>query len=158
MDIDQDSARVKFPPPLVFLGTLLIGLTLGHVLGDPRVPIPSHNLQNLLGWLGVVLGAALVLSASSLFRQRGTYARPWKTSSALVTDGVYRLTRNPMYLGMALLYAGIALIVDNLVALLLLVPLVFVIQREVIAREEAYLEGKFGERYRTYRDSVRRWI
>lgn len=158
MDIDQDSARVKFPPPLVFVGTLLVGLALGHLLGDPRVPILTHDLQNLLGWLGVVLGAGIALSANGLFRQHGTHARPWKSSSALVTDGVYRWTRNPMYLGMALVYAGIALVVDNLIALLLLIPLVFVIQREVIVREEAYLEGKFGERYRAYRDSVRRWI
>lgn len=158
MQIDHDSARVKFPPPLAFLGTLLAGLALGRLLGDPRVPILTHDLQNLLGWLGVVLGAGILLSANSLFRQRGTHARPWKSSSALVTDGVYRWTRNPMYLGMALIYAGIALIVDNLVALLLLAPLVFVIQQEVIAREEAYMEAKFGERYRAYRDSVRRWI
>jgi protein-S-isoprenylcysteine O-methyltransferase Ste14 len=158
MQIDQDSARVKIPPPLVFLGTLLIGLALGPLLGDPRVPILSHDLQNLLGWLGIVLGAAIALSANGLFRRSNTEVRPWKSASALVTDGVYRWTRNPMYLGMALLYAGIALVVDNLIALLLLIPLVFVIQREVIAREEAYLETRFGERYRAYRDSVRRWI
>lgn len=158
MDTDQDSARVKFPPPLVFLGTLLVGLALGHLLGNPRVPILTYDLQNLLGWLGIVLGTGTLLSANGLFRQHGTHARPWKPSASLVTEGVFRWTRNPMYLGMALIYAGIALVADSLVALLLLIPLVFVIQREVIAREEAYLEAKFGERYRVYRDSVRRWI
>ncbi|MCX8474704.1 MAG: isoprenylcysteine carboxylmethyltransferase family protein [Sphingomonas sp.] len=158
MDTDQDSARVKFPPPLVFLGTLLAGLALGRLLGNLRVPILTYDLQNLLGWLGIVLGAGTLLSANGLFRQRGTHARPWKSSTSLVTEGVYRWTRNPMYLGMALIYAGIALVVDSLVALLLLIPLVFVIEREVIAREEAYLEAKFGERYRSYKDSVRRWI
>jgi len=84
--------------------------------------------------------------------------KPWKASSAFVTEGVYRWTRNPMYLGMALAYAGAALLLDSLVALLLLIPLVFVIQKEVIAREEAYLEDRFGERYRRYKADVRRWF
>jgi protein-S-isoprenylcysteine O-methyltransferase Ste14 len=158
MDIDQDSARVKFPPPLVFLGTLLVGLALGRMLGEPRVPILGHDLQNLLGWLAIVLGGGTMLSAASLFRRRGTNARPWKRSTLLVTDGVFRWTRNPMYLGMALIYAGVALVVDSLAALLLLIPLVLVIQREVIAREEDYLEARFGDPYRAYKAAVRRWI
>lgn len=158
MRIDQESARVKMPPPLAFLGTLLVGLVLGHMLGDPRVPLLPHALQNLLGWLAIVFGAGIGLTANGLFRRHGTDMRPWRASSALVTEGVYSWTRNPMYLGMALAYAGIALVVDNLVALLLLIPLVFVITREVIEREEAYLQARFGERYRAYRDSVRRWI
>lgn len=158
MDIDSDSARVKFPPPLVFLGTLLAGLALGGLLGQPRVPILSHSLQNLLGWLAIVLGTGTMMSAVGLFRRAGIEPRPWKATSGLVTDGVYRWTRNPMYLGMALIYAGIALVVDSLVALLLLVPVVLLIQREVIAREEGYLEAKFGQPYRAYRASVRRWI
>jgi protein-S-isoprenylcysteine O-methyltransferase Ste14 len=158
MQIDQDSARVKLPPPLVFLGALLVGLVLGHLVGNPRVPLLSHSLQNLLGWLAIVLGAGTGLSGASLFRRVGTELKPWKPSTALVTDGVFRWTRNPMYLGMALLYAGIALVVDSLVALLLLIPVVLVIQREVIEREEAYLETRFGDRYRAYRATVRRWI
>jgi len=158
MDIDKDSAGVKFPPPLAFLGTLLAGLILNRLLGNPRVPLLAHGLQNLLGWLAIVLGAGTMLSAASLFRRIGTEAKPWKPSTALVTDGVFRWTRNPMYLGMAGIYAGVALVADSLMALLLLIPLVFVIQHEVIAREEAYLEGRFGEAYRAYRARVRRWV
>ena len=76
----------------------------------------------------------------------------------IVTEGVYRWTRNPMYLGMALIYLGFALLLDSLVALILIFPLVFVIQKEVIEREERYMEAKFGDAYRDYKARVRRWI
>jgi protein-S-isoprenylcysteine O-methyltransferase Ste14 len=158
MDRDEDSAGEKFPPPVLFAGALLGGIVLNKMLGGPGVPLLGHSLQNLLGWLGIVLGAGTMLSAASLFRNMGTNVKPWKTSTALATDGVFRWTRNPMYLGMAGIYAGITLVTDSLMALLLLIPVVFVIEREVIAREEAYLEAKFGERYRIYKASVRRWI
>jgi protein-S-isoprenylcysteine O-methyltransferase Ste14 len=158
MDIDRDSARVKFPPPLVFGGALLLGLGLNHAIGDPRVPMLGHSLQNLLGWLAIVLGAGTMLSAARLFRERGTNARPWKTTNSIVQDGVYRWTRNPMYLGMAAIHGGVALVTDSLAALVLLVPVVWIIQREVIAREEAYLEAKFGAAYLAYKARVRRWI
>ncbi|MBO9624066.1 MAG: isoprenylcysteine carboxylmethyltransferase family protein [Sphingomonas sp.] len=157
MDRDDDSADVKFPPPIAYLGGLLAGLAINKMLGDPGIPLP-HSLTNLLGWLGIVLGAGTMLSAASLFRNLGTNVKPWKTSTALATDGVFRWTRNPMYLGMAGIYAGIALVTDSLFALVLLVPVMLVIEREVIAREEAYLEGRFGDRYRAYKASVRRWI
>ena len=75
-----------------------------------------------------------------------------------MTDGVYRFTRNPMYLAMALLYLGSALALDSVVALILLPPLLALVQVGVIAREERYLEEKFGEDYRRYRTSVRRWV
>lgn len=157
MAIDIDSARVKFPPPLVFIGTLAAGLALGRLIGAPGIPF-GHWLENSLGWFAAVGGAAIMLTAMGLFRKAGTHARPWKTTSGIVTDGVYRWTRNPMYLGMALIYAGLALILDSLVALVLLAPLVLFIQKEVIEREEAYLESKFGETYRAYKASARRWF
>jgi protein-S-isoprenylcysteine O-methyltransferase Ste14 len=153
MKVERDSAGVKFPPPLVFLGALLIGLALD----GPRLPF-GHNLENMLGWLGIVAGMGIILTALGLFRRAGTNAEPWKTSTSIVTDGVYRWTRNPMYLGMALTYAGIALVCDSLAALILLVPVVFVIQRQVIEAEEAYMEARFGEPYRAYKASVRRWF
>jgi protein-S-isoprenylcysteine O-methyltransferase Ste14 len=157
MDIDQDSAGVKFMPPAAFVGTLVVGLALGRFLGSPDLPL-SQSTERGIGWLAVVLGIGIVVSAIGLFRSAGTDPRPWKRSTAFVTDGVYRWSRNPMYFGMALAYAGIAVWLDSLVALLLLIPLVFVIQREVIAREEAYLAAKFGAPYLAYKASVRRWI
>jgi protein-S-isoprenylcysteine O-methyltransferase Ste14 len=157
MLIDQDSAGIRVPPPLIFAGTLLLGLAIGRMVGRPGIPL-ADRLGHDIGIVALVLGAAIVLSALGLFRRAGTDAKPWKRSSALVTEGVYRRSRNPMYLGMALLYAGAALMLDSMATLLLLIPLVIVIDREVIDREEAYLEARFGERYRLYKAAVRRWL
>ena len=158
MDIDQDSAGVTFPPPLLFLGVLLAGLAIDHFSWLPiRLPL-GETLERGLGWLLIVAGAAVILTAVGLFRKAGTNPEPWKPTSGIVTDGVYGWTRYPMYLGMASLYAGIAVLFDSVIALALLVPVVLVIQRQVIEREEAYLEGKFGEPYRAYKAKVGRWF
>ncbi|MEN2709836.1 methyltransferase family protein [Sphingomonas sp. NPDC092331] len=157
MDVDHDSAGVKFAPPAAFLGMLVVGLALGRLLGSPGLPL-AHSTERGLGSLATLLGVGIMLSALGLLRAAGTDPKPWKRSTTLVTDGVYRWSRNPMYFGMALAYAGVAIWMDSLVALLLLIPLIFVIQREVIEREESYLARKFGERYLSYKSAVRRWI
>ncbi|MEI9849700.1 MAG: isoprenylcysteine carboxylmethyltransferase family protein [Sphingomonas sp.] len=158
MDIDKNSAGVRFPPPLVYIGALLAGLALERLIGRPGIPLFGNYLEHTLGWLAVAAGLAIMLTAIGLFRKAETERMPWKPATALVTDGVYRWTRNPMYLGMALVYAGIALLLDSLVTLLLLIPLVFVIQKEVIEREERYMEARFGDAYRAYKASARRWV
>lgn len=158
MDIDSDSAGVRLPPPLLFIGALVAGLLLGKLLGQPGIPLRGWHLARNLGWLSLVAGGAIMLTAIGLFRKAGTEMKPWKRVSSFVTDGVYRWTRNPMYLGMALIYAGLALIFDSLIALLLLVPVIFILQREVIEREERYMESRFGSAYRDYKARVRRWI
>ncbi|MCW3836087.1 methyltransferase family protein [Sphingomonas canadensis] len=157
MQIDKDSAGVRFPPPLMFLGALGAGMLLDALIGRWGLPFGNY-LEHSAGWVLLVGGAAVLLSAAGLFRRAGTRLEPWKTSSALITDGVYRWTRNPMYLGMAAAYLGIALILDSLTVALLLVPLVLAVEREVIAREEGYMEAKFGDAYRAYKASVRRWF
>ena len=108
----------------------------------------------------VVLAAGLIIGllAAGLFRRAGTDVKPWRSSTALVTDGPYRWTRNPMYLGMCLVYVGLAIAADSLAALLLLIPVLIIIQTQVIAREERYLEGKFGDEFRAYTARVRRWL
>lgn len=157
MNVDADSPRVKLPPPLAFLGTLLAGLLLGRLLGRPGLPL-YHSLEDLLGWIGLLGGLAIIFTAIGLFRKAGTNPEPWKPAHAIVTDGVYRWTRNPMYLGMSLAYLGIALLCDSLITLLLFVPLFVYVTREVIEREEAYLAAKFGDEYGAYRARVRRWF
>ena len=88
----------------------------------------------------------------------GTPIRTDRPVPRLVTDGPFRFTRNPGYLGLAMLYAGIALLRNSLWAILLLPVVVYVIQREVIGREERYLERTFGEEYLAYKTRVRRWV
>jgi protein-S-isoprenylcysteine O-methyltransferase Ste14 len=153
----DDTPGVIAPPPLLFLGALAVELALDFGLARLSTGLP--------GWLRLGAGASLAAAAGALFagalgrfRRAGTPVEPWRPSSALVTDGVYRFTRNPIYLGMALLYAGLALGADSAVALALLVPLLALVQAGIVAREERYLEGRFGDEYRRYKASVRRWI
>ncbi|MDQ4421311.1 isoprenylcysteine carboxylmethyltransferase family protein [Sphingobium sp. DEHP117] len=156
MKADDDSAHVTFPPPFVYLGFLMIGLAADRAIGQP-LGLPPLT-RGVLAIALIVPGAGLLLAASGLFRRAGTDVKPWKTATALVDSGVYRFTRNPMYLGMALLYAGLGFAFASAGALLLLPVVIIVIQTQVIAREERYLETKFGDAYRAYRQRVRRWM
>lgn len=156
MDVDADSAKVTFPPPFIFLGFLLIGIVADRLLAW------SLGLTVLTrATLAVPLvagGVTLVLAAHGLFVRAGTEVKPWKTVSAIVDSGIYAYSRNPMYIGMALMYAGLAIAFGGIGTLLLLVVVLAIVRTQVIAREEAYLEGKFGDAYRAYKARVRRWL
>ena len=106
----------------------------------------------------IALGFLMEGAAIERFRRKGTAVEPWKPSTALATDGIYRLSRNPIYLGFTLIYVGIALGMDSPVALALILPCLIVVDSFVIAREERYLEARFGEPYRAYNRSVLRWL
>ena len=150
-----DTAGVKAPPPLVFVAGLVVGFVLEALL--PGADLPAL-VQWGLGGLLVVVGLGLLMWFNTSFSRKGTAVEPWKPTTAIVTTGPYRFTRNPAYLGMAVTYIGIALLSS---ALWVLVPLPFVlvvIDRGVIAREERYLERKFGEEYLGYKRTARRWI
>ncbi len=106
----------------------------------------------------MLAGAALLASFNTAFTRKGTAVEPWKPTTAIVTTGPYRLTRNPAYLGMALVYIGIALLAEALWVLVPLPLVVALIDRAVITREERYLERKFGREYLDYKATVRRWV
>jgi protein-S-isoprenylcysteine O-methyltransferase Ste14 len=140
---------------LVYLGALAVGFALEAVLPGTAVPAAVR-------WpLGALLGAAgVALSAGHLraFRRAETAVRPYRPTRAIVTSGPYRLTRNPGYLGMTLASGAIALLAGALWPFLPLAAAVAVIDRGVIAREERYLAGKFGDEYHAYCARVRRWL
>ena len=154
---ETDSAGIRFPPPFVFLGTLLLGFPAERIMGLHSFGV-DRTLLIALGLLLVVAGGIIGIPATRLFRRAGTNVEPWRPATRIVTGGVYRWTRNPMYLGMALIHAGLALAFDGPIALLLLPLVLIVIQTQVIAREEGYLETKFGDDYRRYKARVRRWL
>ncbi len=154
---ERDSPGVIVPPPLIFLVALVAGLALDRFLLGFATSVGA-TARYILGGLLTLLGVLAIAMALNLFRRAGTRPEPWRSSSAIVETGLYRFTRNPMYLGMAMIYAGAAVMLDSLVSLVLLAPLLFVIQRSVIGREEAYLEQKFGQPYREYKSRVRRWL
>ena len=146
-----DSPRVFVPPPLIFAGLLGLGL-----LTD-RGPAENGVAQVAALLLGLI-GIGLIVTALGLFRKNRTRPEPWQPSDALVNGGVYRFTRNPMYLGMAILSLAVALFFMSLPAAILTLAAAIIIDRTVIAREEAYLARRFGEEYLAYRRSVRRWL
>ncbi|HYE27967.1 MAG TPA: isoprenylcysteine carboxylmethyltransferase family protein [Allosphingosinicella sp.] len=150
-----DNPRVYVPPPLLALAVLAAGLAIdGRLAAPPDGPILLKVGAGAL----IVSGILPIAIALGLFRRRKTRPEPWAPSSALVVEGIYRFTRNPMYLGMMLVYAGLALLFQSLTAFLLLAPLAVIFDRLVIAREEAYLARRFGAAYASYRAQVRRWL
>jgi protein-S-isoprenylcysteine O-methyltransferase Ste14 len=152
---DRDAPGVIALPPLIFLAGLAVGFGLEALL-------PSASLAPALRWiLGsvlVVAGLALMGSFLGAFDRAGTAVDVRKPTTAIVTTGPYRLTRNPAYVGMALVYIGIAVLSQALWVLLPLPVVLAIVDRGVIAREERYLERKFGSDYLNYKARVRRWI
>ena len=151
----SDVAGVPVPPPLIFVAGLAAG-GLAELVRSTTGPAWPVSLT--IGIVGVLAWLALDGLASLRFRRAGTPVIPFKPTTALVVDGPYRFSRNPIYLGMAALYVGLTFLLGIMWSLLFL-PLVLVaVDRLVIAREEPYLERKFGQDYVEYTNRVRRWI
>src|ERR1051325_674185 len=157
MAVEPDSAGVRFPPPFVYLGALLLGLAAERFVTLRSLGI-DRRLLVATGALLFVTGAAMMLAAAGLFRRLGTNVPPSQPTTLIATTGPYRWTRNPMNLGMALVYAGLAIGFRGPIAFALLPLVLITIQTQVIAREERYLEAKFGDDYRRYKAEVRRWL
>lgn len=153
----RDNPGVLAPPPLIFLGFLLIGWGIGHLLNEPSIGL-TVEIRRGLAFAFVIVGLLTEMTALGGFRRVGTAPEPWKPTTALVTGGLYRFSRNPIYVGFALIYVGFAFAMDSWAALAMLLPCLVVIDRAVILREEAYLTGKFGVEWTTYATRVRRWL
>ena len=151
----SETSGVIAPPPLIFLGFLAAGIGLNALWPLPLFP---QTLQYALGAPLVAAGVAVMALALARFRAGQTPVQTWKPTTALVASGPYRYSRNPIYLAMAGIYAGIGVLLDSAWVLALLVPLLIVIRYGVIGREERYLERKFGAEYQAYRARVRRWL
>ncbi len=152
-----DVAGVIALPPFIFLGFLVVATVL-----DSVVPLPvlaAYALARYLTGAAVaVCGLVMIGMGMQRFVAAGTNIPPTLPTTALVVDGIYGWTRNPLYLGTILVYMGLAVAAASLWAILLMVPLLWVINVGVIVREERYLERKFGDAYRAYKARVRRWV
>jgi protein-S-isoprenylcysteine O-methyltransferase Ste14 len=112
----------------------------------------------LAGWLLVALGAGLSVWALATFRGARTAIRPSRPASTLVAHGPFRLSRNPMYLGLTLLYLGVMPLVNSVWGRLFLPVVIVILHLTIIRREERYLAATFGGAYDEYRRRVRRWL
>lgn len=154
---ERDNPGVIAPPPLIFLGFLALGWGAGRLIGEPTLGL-DRTLQAGIAIAGLVLGLAVEAWAAGLFHKARTAIQPWKPSTALVTGGIYRFTRNPIYLGFAVTYLALAVGLDSPLAIILLIPCLIVVDRLVIQREETYLSARFGADYEAYRRRTRRWL
>ena len=153
----HDNAGVIAPPPLIFATAFLAGYALDRLVRWPR-PHGATGLQLSLAIFLALVGAGLAIAAVREFRRARTNVLPERPTTAIAEGGVYRFTRNPMYLGLACLYAALAVALDRPVILALLPPVLLVIHFGVVRREERYLTAKFGVAYIHYRARTPRWI
>ena len=155
---NRDTAGVIAPPPLLALAAVVFGLLLDGLFPAYVLTVLMTFDERLVG--GVVLFAAaagLGVPAVLAFRNAGTHVEPWKPASALVTRGSFRFLRNPMYVGLVLAVAGLAILLASDWMLVMTVLLAVTLHVGVVRREERYLEARFGDAYRAYCARVPRY-
>lgn len=142
-------------PPIVFISALGLGMLLNWLM--PSLWFSSGCLKITGGLLGFI-GTTLCTWGAIALHRAGTNVRPNRPVTALVTEGPFRFTRNPLYIGLTSIYLGITLYTGALWPLATLLPALAVIHWRIVLREEQYLESRFGDSYRAYKARVRRWI
>ena len=156
MSDTSDTANVMVPPPIAWGLAVLTGFILQWIV--PMRFMPAAVPSRWLGGILFMLAIALFAWAIATMTRAGSNVPTNLPSTTIVAAGPYRFTRNPIYLGMFLAIIGLAIAFDSLWLLVTLVPFALTIRYGVVAREEAYLERKFGDAYRQYRGHVRRWL
>lgn len=155
---DSAVARGLARPPLLYLACLVLGFALDHLL---PLPLPFAEVS-LLRWSAggglIMLGVAILAAGARNFFRADTPVPSNQPVRALVTTGIHGWSRNPIYVGMFLVYAGIGLAARSAWVLIFALPLAIVLRYGVVAREETYLERRFGDAYRDYKARVRRWL
>jgi protein-S-isoprenylcysteine O-methyltransferase Ste14 len=151
----HDSPGVHIPPPLFYVAAIGSGALLRRYV---PLTVGGGAARVIGAWLFVALFAGLFVWSFAWFARQKTTVIPNKPANALILDGPFRLTRNPLYLAMAFLTAGAGLWLNTWWVLILLLPAVALVDRFVIAREEAYLRRRFGAEYDVYTARVRRWL
>ena len=154
-DRTSDNAGVITIPPIVYLVGLLLGLLIHYFY---PIGFLSESVSIGFGVLLTPVAIPIALFAVLALKRAETPLDVRKPTTAIVTNGIYRLSRNPMYVALAFVYLGIACWVNSLWILLLMVPVLVVVDQSIIKREEQYLEQKFGDEYMRYKSEVRRWI
>jgi protein-S-isoprenylcysteine O-methyltransferase Ste14 len=153
----QGGANVRLPPPLVFVGLPILGLALHYLVLPLRLPM-SVVARAIAGGLVGGAGLALNLATNVLFRRTGQNPLPWMPSPSLILRGPYKFSRNPMYLSVVLMMAGLGLGLGTLWLVLFAPIALIVVHYTAVLPEEAYLGAEFGEAYGKYKAAVRRYL
>ena len=155
MVTSADSPGVMVRPPLLYGAVFIVVLVLRWFW---PMPILGHAITLWPGLVLLALGVAIVIPGRRALQVAGTNINPSLPATAIVTSGPFRFSRNPLYVGLTLLYLGLTLAFNTWWGVVLLVPILIIMHRGVVLREERYLEQKFGETYRRYRSEVRRYL
>ena len=150
-----DRAEVRVLPPIVLGAALALQALIAFLLPMRFIP---NAVAVATGAAVVAASVALVLLAVRDIKRAGTAFDSRKPTTAIVTSGVYRFTRNPVYFSMILLVVGVGLMLNSPLALLFAIPTGSALCLTAIRPEEQYLQGKFDREYRDYRDAVPRWL
>jgi len=154
----NDVPGVIAPPPLIFLFFLLTGIGLDAVFRLALLPEAMSRPRWIAGVALIGVAIALLATGVAGFRRAGTPVPTRQPATALVTSGAHGFSRNPLYISLCLCYFGIALLANSVAAFALAIPLLLVIRYFVVAREERYLEHRFGDAYLAYKARVPRWL
>lgn len=155
---DLGTAGVVGRPIRLFPATVIVGLVLEHLLPLPFQSPWAEGVAWTIGGLLISSGVLLFAAGVLDFSRSKTPLPTNQPARVLVTSGIYRWTRNPIYLAFFIAYIGIGVATQSVWVLILVLPLIATIRYGVVAREEAYLERRFGDSYRDYRARVRRWL
>ena len=150
---DRPAVNKHIHPPIVAFFYIVLAVLLGRF-----IPTPFPHYLRMLGLGLIVAGLLLGVGAFHEFRKAHTTLDPHGSVAALVTEGPYQFTRNPIYLGFALMVVGFPLNAGSYSGIVVAPLFMFTLNYLVIEKEEAYLEGKFGQAYTDYRSRVRRWL
>ena len=152
----EDKPDVGIHPPTLFFAALIVGYTIRVFVGG-FLPLPGL-IAEAVGGLMMLASLMAMVGGVSAFSEKAEELRPATPSKSLLTDGPYRYSRNPIYLGMVLFGAGFGLATENLWIILTTAAAGLIINFLVIPQEEAYLERRFGVDYREFKERVRRWV
>jgi len=150
----MNRSRLVLPPVIAIV--MIITMIMLHIVAPLAIVVPAP--YTYAGALLLATGAAMIVWSRRAFQAAGTPIKPFTESTALIHHGLYRRSRNPMYLGAILLIAGVAILLGSLAPLLVVVVFFAILQEGFVRREERRLDAIFGDRYRAYRRSVRRWL
>ena len=153
----EGGARVRFPPPLVFLISIFLGVVLQRAVRPLTIPV-GRPLRVTGGIVLIAVAVCLFVSALALFRRTGQHPRPWKPTPELIPNGPYRFTRNPMYVAMTLVVLGLGIALNDLWVSLFAPASLLAVHFMAVLPEERYLAEKFGESYRGYVARVQRYL
>ena len=147
---DERGAKVRFPPPLLAILPLGLALALHYLVLPLPIPFPGAGplegsvLRMMVGALVTVLGLTLMASGILQFRKTGNDPDPWSAAASLMDTGIFRYTRNPLYVGLEVAHIGLAVAFGSWWAIASVVPSMMLVHFLAVLPEETYLEDKFG--------------